>query len=145
MINLAVPCFKMRMQEGINTFDSMIAEGGERVKVAAKILLQLSNPAESLRFLNRTIKDDPQDWINLKRELGHAIKPIMGYSSGYYELDLAEEMERFCFLRLCELSETIKEARQKKSKLGFGIVGDVSQKGNWTCFRNELYNNAPGE
>ena len=37
MIQLAVPCFKMRMQEGLNTFDSMIAEGGDKVKVASKV------------------------------------------------------------------------------------------------------------
>jgi hypothetical protein len=37
MIDHAVPCFKMRMQEGINTFDSMVAEGGGRVKTAAKV------------------------------------------------------------------------------------------------------------
>ena len=82
MINLAVPCFKMRMQEGINTFDNMIAEGGEKVKVAAKILLQLSNSAEALRFLNRTIKDDPKDWKALKGELRYAIRPLMGYPNG---------------------------------------------------------------
>ena len=37
MIQLAVPCFKMRMQEGLNTFDSTIAEGGDKVKVASKV------------------------------------------------------------------------------------------------------------
>lgn len=40
MIEHAVPCFKMRMQEGINTFDTMVAEGGGRVKTAAKVSLQ---------------------------------------------------------------------------------------------------------
>lgn len=129
MINLAVPVFKMRMQEGINTYDSMIAEGGEKVKVVSKLLFQLSNPAESLRFLGRTIKDDPSDWANLKRELGPAVKPILGYPNGYYELDLSEEVHRFCFMRLCEISETIKENRSKRSKLGPGITGDVGQKG----------------
>ena len=137
MINLAVPCFKMRMQEGINTFDNMIAEGGEKVKVAAKIMLQLKDAGESLRFLNRTLKDDPKDWKALKAELRYAVRPILGYPNGYYELDLTDEIDVFTLVRLCELSETMKEQRFQISSLGAGVVGDISQKGNWTCFRNE--------
>ena len=104
MINYAVPCFKMRMQEGINTFDSMVAEGGEKTKVAGKILMQLSNPAEALRFLNRTLKDDPKDWKSLKAETGSVIKTILGYPNGYYELDLSEEVQQHSPLPLYHMS-----------------------------------------
>ena len=51
------------------------------------------------------------------------------------------QTDTFALLRLCELSETLKDERYEKSILGPGVVGDTSQKGNWTCFRNEMYNN----
>ena len=46
---------------------------------------------------------------------------FLSYPNGYYELDLAVELDKFCFLRLCELSETIKEKRSEMSKLGIGL------------------------
>lgn len=41
--------------------------------------------------------------------------------------------------RLIELSATYGYERQLRSKIAFGRIGDVSQKGNWSCFRNEFY------
>ena len=41
--------------------------------------------------------------------------------------------------RLIELSATYGFSRQQQSKMMSAGVGDVSQKGNWSCFRNELY------
>lgn len=41
--------------------------------------------------------------------------------------------------RLIELSATYGQERQQKSKLSVGKIGDVSQKGNWSCFRNECF------
>lgn len=29
------------------------------------------------------------------------------------------------------------------SRLGYGVLGDCSQKGNWSSFRNELFNGKP--
>jgi hypothetical protein len=84
------------------------------------LLLQLQDSSESLKFLNRTLKENKEDWIALKSELGSAMKPLLGYPNGYYELDLSKENEKFCLLRLCEISETQKEKRSALSKLGPG-------------------------
>ena len=45
-----------------------------------QLLLQLSDSSESLRFLNRTLKEDASEWKKLKAEMGVAIKPILGYN-----------------------------------------------------------------
>ena len=82
----------------------------------------MQDSAESLKFLNKTLKDNKEDWKALKGELGLAIKPLLGYANGYYELDLANDMDKFCFLRLCEISETQKEKRGAMSKLGPGNI-----------------------
>ena len=94
------------------------------MKVASKILFQLSNSEEALKFINRTIKDNPNDFKSLKGELGPAIKPIMGYPNGYYELDLAKEFHVACFYRLCEISESAQKTRGKLSKLGLNVTGN---------------------
>ncbi|RYH14423.1 hypothetical protein EON65_33650 [archaeon] len=42
-----------------------------------------------------------------------------------------------------EISTTTAVQRSEASKIGYGRVGDLSQKGNWSSFRNELFNGKP--
>ena len=81
--------------------------------------------------------------LKLKKEMGLCMRVIMGNLNGYYILDLGVEMDRLCMEKLIELSATYNQQRQEISKIGTGRVGDVSQKGNWTCFRNEHFNKEP--
>lgn len=53
-------------------------------------------------------------------------------------LDLSRDMDRICLARLLELSNTRKFHNMSGSKLGYGIVGDTSQYGTWSSFRNEM-------
>ena len=63
-----------------------------------------------------------------------------GNPNGYYTLDLTKIMDRMCIERLLEVSATTAAKRCEESKLAYGRVGDLSQKGNWSSFRNERYN-----
>ena len=80
------------------------------------------------------------DILQLKRKMKYALKPIIGEPNGYYMLDLADDMDRLCITRLLEISRTTARNKMEKSKLGYGLVGDLSQHGNWSCFRNTLLN-----
>ena len=53
-------------------------------------------------------------------------------------LDLSRDMDRICLARLLELSNTRRYHNMEASKLGHGIVGDTSQYGTWSSFRNEM-------
>jgi hypothetical protein len=75
--------------------------------------------------------------------LSSYINIILGNPNGYYILDLSKEMDRMCLERLLELSTTAGVKRMEASKIGYGRVGDLSQKGNWSAFRNEMLNGEP--
>lgn len=107
-------------------------------------------------------------WFQLKSMIGSAIKPILGYYDGYYDLDMARETDRVCMMQLLERSQgqssasdqlfwgqfiyiyicvyvyhsDVMEKRKKQyeATFGYGMVGDCSQKQNWSAFRNERFN-----
>jgi hypothetical protein len=81
--------------------------------------------------------------LRLKRDFGASLRPILGNPNGYYVLDLSKEMDRMCLEKLLEISTTAGNKRMENSKIGYGRVGDLSQKGNWSSFRNELLNGEP--
>lgn len=62
--------------------------------------------------------------------------------AGFYSLDLSHEMDRLCLQRLLLFSEATKIQRQGRSIFPWP-VGDLSQKGNWSCFRNEYVDGKP--
>ena len=65
---------------------------------------------------------------------------MLGSFNGFYTLDLSKEMHRQCLAKLLEQSQTMNHKRKSNSIIGFAKVGDVSQHGNWSSFRNEHYN-----
>jgi hypothetical protein len=90
--------------------------------------------------------------------MGLSLKPIVGMPDGYYSLDLSLEKNRVCFSSLLEQSEYMKVFRINESfeskvlpplscrrHSSFtslqGETGDVSQRGDWSSFRNSFYNN----
>ena len=142
MMNHAVGYYKMRIQEALLVYDKIsqtsAGSGNNRIKLAAKVVGQLSDYNEAQRFIFRAIGNDRSDLALLKRELGDAIKPILGYPNGYYALDLEKDINRQCLLRLCEISETQGIKRMGMSKLGYGLSGDTSQYSNFSSFRNSF-------
>jgi hypothetical protein len=76
-------------------------------------------------------------WRRLKQRLGTSLLPLIGIYSGYYHLDLTFPTDRVCLKKLIERSvKNCDERIQKK-------LGDTSQNGNWTCFRNEYHPDQP--
>ena len=71
---------------------------------------------------------------------------------GFYRLDLADERDRHCLALLIQRHEVIKAVAQSSSlgrgggdsgggssPLGFGRLGDLSQRGDWSSFRNCVF------
>ena len=76
-------------------------------------------------------------WRRLKQRLGTALLPLIGSYSGYYPLDLTFSTDRVCLKRLIERSVKNCDSRIRAK------LGDTSQHGNWTCFRNEYHPDLP--
>lgn len=139
----AIEASRLRLDEGVAMFKIMISESTDRVKVLAKILPQMASPFDVRQLLATTIGKDRMEMLRLKREMGSSMRPLIGFPNGYYVLDMGNVMDRFCVNRLIENSRTYAAKKKASCPLGLGIIGDYSQKGNWSNFRNELHNGKP--
>lgn len=72
---------------------------------------------------------------NLERELTTAFKPLMGQFNGHYRLGLSNRNDRLCMRLL--IAQNKRESLQNRS---MHTHIDTSQRGNWSCFRNEKLN-----
>ena len=54
-------------------------------------------------------------------------------------------MDRMCLYRLIDISKQINLERRARCPLRHNLVGDLSQHGNWSCFRNEFFKKLPIE
>lgn len=115
----------------------------DKVAAIKTLILQMNDADDARNLINSLLENDRTEMMRLKRDFGASLRPIMGNPNGYYVLDLSKEMDRMCLERLLEISTTSGNKRMEASKLGYGRVGDVSQKGNWSSFRNELLNGEP--
>jgi hypothetical protein len=121
----------------------MIQDTGDKVKAIKNLVMQMNDFNDARLLILTTIGNDRQEMLRLKRDMGAALRPILGNCNGYYVLDLSKEMDRMCVVRLLEISATFGEKRGMNCKLGINREGDVSQHGNWSSFRNEVYEGQP--
>ena len=123
----------------------MLKETSNKTVVLSRVLPQVASPEEARKLLAKTMKGSKTEVARSRRDLGNLSRPILGSPDGFYVLDLSDISDRQCLTRLVEISKTRAHFRGLKSPLGYGVVGDCSQKGKWSCFRNELYRGKPME
>ncbi len=139
MTSFGVSGAKVRLDEALNLSETMMQESRSKVDVLVKLLPQSNNTENARQLVNKMLRKNRLEMLQLKRAIGYAIKPILGCPDGFYRLDLSDEMDRFCITKLIEISSTIAEDRKKQSVITPGLLGDLSQTGNWMCFRNECF------
>ncbi len=136
----AVRNSKMRYDEGYTMYKTIYKEQPDRAAVLLKVLPLMMNPVENRQLVSKATNDDFIEMARIKLAFGIALRPMFGSYNGYYCLDLSKEVHRVCLARLLEQSQTWNSRRMARSIIAPGKVGDVSQHGNWTCFRNEVFN-----
>jgi hypothetical protein len=135
---------KLRLDEALACAVTMLSDGRENNKVLRMILPQMENAQDAQAIVKALTNGDRGEIMKLKREIGNALRPILGAPNGYYMLDLSDEMDRFCMTRLLEMSKTQAHGRQAEHAFFDKTqIGDLSQKRNWSCFRNEVYELEP--
>jgi Ca2+-binding EF-hand superfamily protein/Ran GTPase-activating protein (RanGAP) involved in mRNA processing and transport len=145
LVQEAIRSSKIRFSEAETLFRRMYKETGNLAQSVAKLLPQMKSGAEAKQLVSKVTKDDRKLMSQIKQMLGPASKTIFGVPNGYYVLDLAQEYHRTCLSRLFEQNARSVYPRQQGCWLGWGVLGDTSQHGNWSCFRNERFNKEPIE
>ena len=141
MLGFAVANSKVRLGEAIQMFNTMYAEGGQKANILAELVVKLADPQDCKKLVMKITHGDKVQINLLKNAMGGAYKPYLGILNGYYQLDLSHKMDQIALTRLLEQSQTDNTRRQGTSPFAPGQVGDTSQCGNWTSFRNEFFNN----
>lgn len=143
LITDAVGNSKLRMDEAYRLYQTLYKELGDTAECLAQILPMMMSPTEARQLVSKTTHDERLKLNRVKAKLGVTLRPMYGAFNGYYCLDLKKELHRICFSRLLEQSQTSNASRAAQSIVGHGRVGDLSQHGNWTSFRNEHLNGKP--
>ena len=146
---------KLHLAEAIRFFEVMHQESGRTNLILSKLLPLLADPEEANQLLLRATRGERHLLARLAAPeiegttsqtgdgMASTLKTFSDRNDGYYSLDMISGHSHQCLRRLLEINETLKEQHASKSPLGYGRVGDTSQSGNWTCFRNELLDGQP--
>ena len=143
-IGFAVENVKLRYLEAYSLYEVMYKETRNRIKVFSTLFPCMADPTEARKLLVKVTDDDKKEQQQIKAALGYIVKPLLGAPDGYYSLDLNKELDKICLYRLMEISQALNAKRQMAPVAGL-VLGDCSQHGNWTCFRNEMLNLKPIE
>jgi hypothetical protein len=143
MLSSALQGVKMRLDEALAVADTMLAQSNDKVAAIKKLITKMNSAEDARHMILSILSGERADMMRLKRDMGAALRPILGNPNGYYVLDLSKEMDRLCVEKLLEISMTLAQQRMESSKLGIGRVGDLSQKGNFSSFRNESFAKTP--
>eukprot|EP01032_Pedospumella_encystans_P009853 gene9853-11567_t len=143
MTTYGVQSYKMRFNEAMGVAETLLKENSNRTEILARILPNMASAADARMLVAKLLNNNKIEVQKLRREVGFALKPMLGVMDGHYSLDLSNKMDKFCLNKLLEVGMTIAFRRANKSRLGYGLVGDCSQKGNWSSFRNEMFNGRP--
>ena len=140
MTSYGIQAYRIRYGEALSITEAMLRESSNRIFILGKVLPQLATTSDARKLANKVLKSSKIDMARLKRELGAFTRPAFGNPDGFYSLDLTSTMDRLCISRLIEWSSFVAFTRSSKSMLGYGYLGDCSQLGNWSCFRNITLN-----
>lgn len=146
LLSETIEILKLRYYEAITLADLMLMESTDKIDVTQRILLQVNDTHDTAHFLHAVFGDNRQEVMRFKWDYGFLLKPLLGAPNGFYSLDLAKEAHQKCFYKLLEINSLQTERRVKQFAEKFpqlGNFGDVSQKMNFSCFRNELLNGEP--
>lgn len=133
---------KIHLMEAVQIFRTMSGEIKDPAVIVQKLLPRMSS-AKDAKQLMLTSLTDIGSLNRLRKLMGSCLNPMIGQYNGYYMLDLSKAEDKVCMTKLLEQNQKQSELRMDASLLGRGRTGDISQKGDWSCFRNELKDGKP--
>lgn len=123
----------LRLNEAQELYNHIVTECGDPAVAIATIIPHMTSTTDAKNLITLCCGDDETISNKLQFQFGNAYRPMIGLADGYYSLDFSDKNDRLCMTKLLELSTTCASRRQANK------LGDVSQDGNWSCFRNEYF------
>ena len=130
IIDYALSNMTLTVEDALSFYRIMLKEAGDKMKVLLRLLPRMASPLDARQLMASTTYNEVKDKLLLQEALEPLYRPLVGLYNGYYQLDLNEELDVQCFERLKMVNEETSAARRRKG------LGDISQFGNWSCFRN---------
>lgn len=153
MITFSVQNVRIRLEEAMHLYDMVYKETRNKIRSLTLLLPYMMDYSEAKRFVSKITDDDRVEMQQVKMGLGLILKPIFGQPDGFYTLDMTKPLDVLCLCRLLEISTMACVCRATENlklcsadgPFALSKIGDRSQHGNWTCFRNELRDGLPFE
>jgi len=138
-LQLACGQMKLHIEEAQQLVNALLRDMADVVKVLAKILPSMSNASHAQIIVNLYLKDNAEERRRLEKELGPLYRPLMGYYTAHYTLDISKPAHRAALLKIAENNSL--ESKQQR----VDHARDTSQRGNRVNFRNEKFCGKPIE
>ena len=134
---------RVHFSEAFEQYRQLYSNSGNIAEALAKIIPTMASYVEAKQLIYQASHGSKKIINNFKKQLGFLLKPILSAINGYYCLNLGRDVDRMTMNRLLQASHIFNQAKAQRSSfmVGYGIVGDTSQSGNWSCFRNCFFNN----
>lgn len=133
----ALTVMQLKYQEAKSFYRILLKESGSSFAVLRRLLPRVATPSDVRLLLSSVAYQDFSKIHNLKMALGMLYRVYIGLPNGFYRLNLADTVDRYCLQRLIEINNTNSHQRIGLRK------GATSQSGNWTNFRNTLVDGIP--
>lgn len=133
MLLFAAENVKLLADEGVIIHNALAKQSGDSISALAKLMPHLASYVDCRKLMKVVCKADLKKVSRLRFLLGNAFAPLLGFFDGFYSLDLSKDSDQICLAKLLEQSQAYTFGRQSNG------LWDVSQDGNWTCFRNEYF------
>lgn len=124
--------FSVRCEEATKIFHILLESTGDPANALASIIPCLTTSPD-IRAITNMYGRNPTTQRRLEQRMGNAYKAYIGPTDGYYHIDLRVATDRLCLQKLMQISASNSHSRKLQK------LGDVSQNGDWSSFRNKHY------
>jgi hypothetical protein len=130
LLQYAMDLSRLYLDEAQTLFKGLQVYEDINAVILSKIIPRMASTMDANSLVKIYFGNNTKQNRNLKKVLGMAYYPLLGMYNGYYSLDLIREYDRTCLHKLIEKSVQVNASRQSQK------LGDLSQNGNWSSFRN---------
>lgn len=132
MLSHVVGMGNFRFAEAVLLLNAIALEIGQTAKTLGRLLPHVVSPTDAIQLINLYAGRDVKKYTLLEEIVGkHLLRVILGHYDGFYHLNMESLSDQLCMDRLLGVSQDMKLHRKKND------LGDTSQHGNGSCFRNE--------
>ena len=130
MLEYGMDLSNLYLDEAGMVFSKLSQYEDVKVLILSKIIPRMATTLDANTLVKIHLGNESKANRHLKKALGWSYHPLLGMFNGYYILDLVKESDRVCLHKLIEQSMINQTLRKTQNKW------DISQNGNWSCFRN---------